>query len=213
MNKVFLFIKKAGIKMISKSKVIWSKIGLKSTSKVAAWASKNKGWLQAVGISAVSAGAGAVVTRIIAAYIDSKESTAQRWMDQTGTSNPVAASNAKAIKIIQKLRRAVDSINANRDDDESRQDYIMAILSAIECVNYLAHNDNDDEVRRITSRATVVISGCCEAGVIPEDGFSSPAMIRTLRNLSEDNLSAEDIEGFADSVLDIAESGEPLKSI
>lgn len=83
----------------------------------------------------------------------------------------------------------------------------------LELTNMLIHNESDEEVRRVGIRASILIPSCLDVGQIPEEGFSNEMVIRSMRNLSEDNLSAEDIEGSMDALLDIAESGAPLKSV
>lgn len=212
MNKLWKFVAGVGSKMGSRAKLLWSRIGFKSTSKIATWASKNKGWLQAVGLTSVSAAAGALVTKLVSSYIENKESVSERWMETTGTSTPERASEAKKNKVIMELRTVINTYNSYNGSDKD-DDYMRAAIRMVELVNYLIHNDTDEEVRRVGVRASILIPSCLEAGVVPEEGFSNVLIIRAMRNLSEDAISAEDIEGLLDSVLDIAESGSPLKCV
>lgn len=212
MNKMWKFITGVGSKMGGKVKQLWSRVGAKSTSKIAAWASKNRGWLQTVGFSAVAAGTTALVTKLVSAYVDNKEQVASRWMENTNESTPERASFRKRQKCTSELRDLLNKYAAYGEGDHDNG-YTETIVRMLELVNALAHNEADDEVRRIAVRASSIIPGCMEAGQVPEEGFSNPLVLRTIINLSEDAMSAEDIEGMVDCVLDIAEPGTPLKSI
>jgi hypothetical protein len=133
-------------------------------------------------------------------------------MESTGESTPEGAGRAKRRKVIMELRDLVNKLGGY-GESERDDEYVRSLVRSIELVNYLAHNESDDEVRRMAVRATITIPGCMEAGVVPEEGFTNPLVLRSLRNLSEDALSAEDVEGMLDCVLDVAESNTPLKMI
>lgn len=212
MNNLFKLIGKAGIKVGSKAKALWSKMGSFSTAKIARWATANKGWLQTIGLASISAATGTIVSGLISSYMQSKEAVAQRWIDATGESTPEAASNRKRAECISEIRDIINSISGfdqySRDDD-----YASRLVRLVELVNFLVHNESDDEARRIAVRAASIIPGCLDAGVYPEEGCANPMVMRALRNLSEDALTAEDIEGAMDCVLDVAESGAPLKAV
>lgn len=203
---------KMGSRVGAKARSVWSRVGFKSTAKIAAWFSRNKGWLSTVGLTAASAGVSALVSTAIQRYVQAKEEVATRWMESTQTLSPEAASSRKRVKAMSELRDCVNTI-ASYGDGERDDSYTNALIRSIELMCYITHNEQDDEVRRISSKAMTVISGCVEAGVVPEEGFTNPLLLRTLRNLSEDDTSATDIEGTIDCVLDIATTGAPLKTI
>lgn len=212
MNKIWRMIASAGLKMGSRAKMLWAKVGFKNTAKVAAWASKNKGWLQTVGLTAVSAGTGSLITQLVSSYVGNKEEVAQRWIESTGELTPERASFRKKVSCIGELRDVVNKLSGYGDsgrDDE----YLRLMVRMSELTNYLIHNEADEEVRRVAVRASILIPSCLESGQVPEEGFTNVLVLRAMRNLSEDSVSAEDIEGSLDSVLDIAESGCPLKSV
>jgi hypothetical protein len=211
-NKLFRLIADVGIKFGTRVRTIWTRIGTKNTAKIAAWASKNKGWLSSLGIATASATASAIVTRIVGSFIDAKESVAARWMESTSTTTPERASYYKRSRAISELRECVNVYQGYNDTDKD-DNYVKTVLRMQELINLLVFNESDEEVRRIFVRAATVMPGCMEVGVVPEEGFSHPLISRTLRNLSEDALTAEDLEGAMDCVLDIAESDAPLKMI
>lgn len=213
MNNFWNLLKKLSMNMAGRARMVWSKIGSKSTSKVATWASKNKTWLANIGIGVTSAAAGALVSKVVAGYIENKEDVGKRWMDQTNESTPERASARKRVKVLNELRTRIDTLRDYSYDESRDDEYTECLIRTVELVNMLAFHESDDDVRRIATRSCVTIPGCLQSGQMPEEGFSSPLVLRALRNLSENALSAEDIEGAIDSLLDIAESGAPLKSV
>jgi len=212
MNKLFKLIADFGKKTAVAAKGLWTKFGSKSTGKVAAWASKNKSLLQAIGISATAGAASGLASSLIANYVSNKEDVADRWITDTGTNSIENAVTSKRRKVLTEL---TDCINSYRsyNDVEKDDNYKKTVVRMLELVNYLVFNESDEEVRRIGVRAAILIPGCLDTGLAPEEGFSNPLVLRSLSNLAEDAIDAEDIEGSLSCALDLLETGAPFKNI
>lgn len=218
MKNLFQLVRSFTGKAISRSSALLRDLKGKSVAKIGPWLTKNKWWIKSFAVPGAAGALGAVavdhfIQNSVSNWSNAKEDSFQELMTDVGVSNPDKLSRAYHNQLHSKLSEKVDQMTSYRLSNLSPQEQMVVMLDAVQNLALIINNYDNDAVRRVAKQGLISMSAFIQVGELPEEDLSSPLIVRSLRNLSEDMADDIQVESALCTMMNLAVDGTPFRTI